>query len=483
MVVALALLGALFGLTIPIASGILVDQVIPAADLPRLGVICLFLLVLTGSASIFQAMQWLMVLRIEGRVSATLIPAVWDRLLRLPSRFFARFSSGDLALRAMGLSEIFKKVSGAVVSTIVTGFFSCCNLGLLYYYNWRLALCTTVLLGLMFLVTALLLSGLLRQETSIRRIDGSISGLLLELLGGMITLRSGGAESRAFARWARLYTERLALSIRARRYSNRIHQWLSVYPILTAMVIYFGAIHFDQALMRAGDFLAFTITFANLMSAVLAVGYTSISLLDLLPMFERIKPILEEGPEFPAAVVEPVRLAGALALNHVSFRYPGQDRGTQVLDNVSLQVRPGEFVAIVGPSGSGKSTLVRLLLGFEVPDSGTVTYDGRELPTLDCTGFATTDRRRPPECATHAERHLQQYRGLRSLLEHGRRLAGSAAGRPRRRHPRDAHGDAHPGRRSGREPVERSAPAFAHRPGDRAPAQDPPARRGDQRAR
>ncbi len=70
-------------------------------------------------------------------------------------------------------------------------------------------------------------------------------------------------------------------------------------------------------------------------------------------------------------------------MNHVSFRYAGQDRGTQVLDNVSLQVRPGEFVAIVGPSGSGKSTLVRLLLGFEVPDSGTVTYDGRELPTLD----------------------------------------------------------------------------------------------------
>ena len=140
-----------------------------------------------------------MVLRIEGRVSATLIPAVWDRLLRLPSRFFARFSSGDLALRAMGLSEIFKKVSGEVVSTMVTGLFSCCNLGLLYYYNWRLALCTTVLLVLMFLVTALLLSGLLRQETSIRRVDGSITGLLLELLGGMITLRSGGAESRAFA--------------------------------------------------------------------------------------------------------------------------------------------------------------------------------------------------------------------------------------------------------------------------------------------
>jgi ABC-type bacteriocin/lantibiotic exporter with double-glycine peptidase domain len=82
-------------------------------------------------------------------------------------------------------------------------------------------------------------------------------------------------------------------------------------------------------------------------------------------------------------LLEPVRLAGALALNRASFRYPGQDQATKVLDEVSMQVRPGEFVAIVGPSGSGKSTLMRLLLGFEAPDSGTVTYDGRELGTLD----------------------------------------------------------------------------------------------------
>ena len=149
------------------------------------------------------------------------------------------------------------------------------------------------------------------------------------------------------------------------------------------MVVYIGAVHLDPGLMKTGSFLAFNIAFANLMAAVLAVGYTSIGLLDLLPMFERIRPILEERPEFPAAVIEPVRLSGALALNHVSFRYPGQDQGTKVLDNVSLQVRPGEFVAIVGPSGSGKSTLMRLLLGFETPDSGTVTYDGRELATLD----------------------------------------------------------------------------------------------------
>ncbi len=383
MMFLMGILAALLGLAIPIAAGVLVERVIPEADLSSLLIMCVFLVVVSFAAAIFRAIQGLMVLRIEGRVSAAMIPAVWDRLLRLPTGFFARFSSGDLAWRAMEFTKVFKKISGATVTTFVMGLVAFFNLGLLFFYSWRMALCTTLLLGIMVAVTAFFLAGLLRNETSIRRIDGVISGLLLELLGGIITLRTAGAERRAFARWASRYTERLALSINARRFANRIYQWLAVYPILTAMVVYAGALYVDTGLQNAGGFLAFSITFANIMAAVLAMGYTSLGLLDLVPTFERIRPILEERPEFAAAVIEPVQLAGAIALNHVSFRYPSQDQGTKVLDDVSLQVRPGEFVAIVGPSGSGKSTLMRLLLGFETPDAGSVTYDGRELATLD----------------------------------------------------------------------------------------------------
>ncbi len=383
MVFLTALFAAALGLSIPIAAGILVDQVIPEADRSGLWVMCIFLVVLAFSATVGRVLQGLLVLRIEGRVSATMIPAVWDRLLRLPTGFFARFSSGDLAFRAMEFSKVFKKISGATVTTLVMGLFAIFNLSLLFFYSWKMALCTTVLLGVLVTVTGVFLAGLLRYETSIHRIDGVISGLLLELLGGIITLRTAGAERRAFSRWAGRYTERLVLSIQGRRFANRLHQWLAVYPILAAMVVYAGALYVDTGLLKTGSFLAFSIAFANLMAAVVAVGYGSMGLVDLLPTFERIRPILEERPEFAAAVIEPVRLSGAISLNHISFRYAGQDQGTKVLDDVSLQVRPGEFVAIVGPSGAGKSTLMRLLLGFEAPDAGSVTYDGRELATLD----------------------------------------------------------------------------------------------------
>ncbi len=225
--------------------------------------------------------------------------------------------------------------------------------------------------------------------------------------------------------------------------------------------------------MQTGAFLAFTIAFANLMASVVAVGYTSIGLLELVPLFERVRPILEARPEFAAAIAEPFRLTGALALNHVSFRYPGQDQATKVLDNVSLQVRAGEFVAIVGPSGSGKSTLMRLLLGFEAPDSGTVTYDGRELATLDARdvrrqiGVVLQDAQLMPSDI------VSNIVGFAPAAHHGRRLARRRHRGPRRRHPRDAHGHVHPGRRGRRQPVRRSAAATLDRPGDRAEPQDP----------
>ncbi len=121
VVLALAFVGSLLALAIPIAAGIMVDRVIPEADLPlepgagpsRLAVMCGFLVLLAAASALFQAMQSLLVLRIEGRISATLIPAVWERLLRLPTRFFAELCLGRPGPAAMGLSEVFKRASRA----------------------------------------------------------------------------------------------------------------------------------------------------------------------------------------------------------------------------------------------------------------------------------------------------------------------------------------------------------------------------------
>jgi ABC-type bacteriocin/lantibiotic exporter with double-glycine peptidase domain len=100
-----------------------------------------------------------------------------------------------------------------------------------------------------------------------------------------------------------------------------------------------------------------------------------------IPHFSRLKPLISSKTEISDDLRPPGELSGELELSGVTFRYAAG--GAPVLDEVSLKISPGEYVAIVGPSGSGKSSLFRLVLGFEQPEYGTVFYDGKALSTLD----------------------------------------------------------------------------------------------------
>lgn len=93
------------------------------------------------------------------------------------------------------------------------------------------------------------------------------------------------------------------------------------------------------------------------------------------------KPIMEAQPEVSEGKQIITRISGGIELSHVSFRY--EDNSPLVVDDLSLKIRPGQYVAVVGKTGCGKSTLLRLLLGFEKPQKGAIYYDGRDIETLD----------------------------------------------------------------------------------------------------
>jgi ABC-type bacteriocin/lantibiotic exporter with double-glycine peptidase domain len=115
--------------------------------------------------------------------------------------------------------------------------------------------------------------------------------------------------------------------------------------------------------------------------ATIGASSSLLAIVDAFPAYERTKPILEALPEVTETKTDPGDLSGRIELSHVSFRYKAD--GPLVLVDFSLQIKAGEFVALVGPSGSGKSTLMRLLLGFETPESGKLYYDGQDLAGLD----------------------------------------------------------------------------------------------------
>ena len=137
----------------------------------------------------------------------------------------------------------------------------------------------------------------------------------------------------------------------------------------------------DNPSIPTGQFLAFT----SAMTAVIATVMTAVgnltSVLSIIPMYERMKPIMDELPETRTGTSDPGELTGSIEMAHVSFRYNSD--GPLTLKDVSLKADPGEFIALVGPSGSGKSTMLRLFIGFETPESGSIFYDGQRLTELD----------------------------------------------------------------------------------------------------
>jgi ATP-binding cassette subfamily C protein len=136
--------------------------------------------------------------------------------------------------------------------------------------------------------------------------------------------------------------------------------------------------------LTTGSFLAFFVAFNQFLAAVLQLSTTTLSILNVVPLYERAKPILESSPEVDPAKTLPGELSGAIEMSNIVFRYD-QD-SPLVLRGLTLSVQAGEFVAIIGQSGCGKSTVLRLLLGFEKPESGSIYFDGQDLSGLDVQG-------------------------------------------------------------------------------------------------
>jgi NHLM bacteriocin system ABC transporter ATP-binding protein len=216
-------------------------------------------------------------------------------------------------------------------------------------------------------------------------VGGRISGLTLQFINGIAKFRVAGTEGRAFAAWAREFTKQKIMSIKARRVANVVAVFNSAFPALAwGFIFYFAASLMKSPGTRGmstGEFLAFMAAFVQFSTAALELSSSLISVLGVVPLYERAKPILQTIPEVDTGKTDPGELTGSIDINHVSFRY--RSDGPLVLRDVSVSVQPGQFVAFVGPSGSGKSTLFRLLLGFESPESGALYYDGQDLAELD----------------------------------------------------------------------------------------------------
>lgn len=369
------------GALVPIATGQVLGTFVPRAQTDLIAQVCLVLMITSVVAATFMPLQSLTLLRMEGRIESTLQPAVWERLLRLPTTFFSERSTGELASAAMGISAIRRVPAGVGPVAVQAGTVGAVNLGLLLFHSVPLALAA---IGMLVAIGAVFLAlGLwqLRWQRGLVKLNNRLANQAYQTLRGLPKLRVAAAESFAYAAWAREFARSREMHQRAGRIRNITTVLDSVYLPLCSLIMFMLLAGPARGTMSAGAFLTFSTSVTMLLTSVTQLTGALVSAAAALPMFEQVRPVLEEMPEVKSASARPGVLSGGIEARKLSFRYA--EDAPLVLDDVSLVIRPGEFVAVVGPSGCGKSTLLRLLIGFDRPESGSVLYDGQDLAALD----------------------------------------------------------------------------------------------------
>ena len=384
--VPLAAIGlALLALGPALITAVLVDEAIPRGDVGALVFCALALAAAAIGAAAFQAVQGVALLRLGNAADWMLQAAVMDRLLRLPASFFRRFTAGDLTDRVLGVDEIRRMLTGRTIGGLLGGVFCLLSLALMFAFDARLAGVAAGLILIQGVVIVAVSAGRLRLERRYFDLQGKAHGLVLQMLTAIGKLRVADATTRALAVWVRLFSDQKAQFTASRRAANRLAVFETTFQIVASLTIFALARPGGDGGLDPGRFLAFFAAFGQALAAVAALGAALGEALMAGPVFDRLRPVLTEPLE-PSEGLEMLgEIAGEVELVHVTFRY--SETGAPILDRMALHVKAGEFVALVGPSGGGKSTILRLLLGFDRPQSGAILIDGRPIETLDLSAL------------------------------------------------------------------------------------------------
>ena len=379
IMIALATLAlSLLGMLSPVISKLLFAQVLPSGSVRLLMAMAVFSVCVSVSMLLVSAVRDMLLARIETKLSISVDAAAMMRIMSLPADFFRSYSAGELANRVSQIGVLCRMLVSTVLSTGFTSLFSLIYISQIFAY--APALVAPALVVILATVVLSLLSSLIQMKVSARQMElsGKESGMTYALISGIQKIKLAGAEKRAFARWGDLYAESARLA-----YDPPV--FLKLNSVISLAISLTGTIVMYYMAVRSGvsvaDYYAFSTAYGMVSGAFMSLAGIALSAAQIRPILAMVKPFFDEVPEISDGKQVLTRLSGGIELSHVSFRY--SDDMPLVIDDLSLKIRPGQYVAIVGKTGCGKSTLLRLLLGFEKPQKGAVYYDGRDLEKID----------------------------------------------------------------------------------------------------
>ena len=368
----------LVGLLMPRFNALLFSKVLDSGSAQMLLGMGILLVCTSVSSMIFGVVESLASARISTKLSINVEAAAMMRMLSMPASFFRDYSAGELSNRLSYINTLANQLVDFVLSTGLTSVFSLAYLAEIVHYAPALVVPSLVitLLTIVVMVASMLLQTRVSREQML--LGSKESGISYALIAGIQKIRLSGAEKRAFSRWAKAYAEQAEPSYNPPLLLKVSSVLTTAISLVGTMVLYNAAI---SSHVSVAEYYAFNAAYGMVNGAFMSLAGVALSIAQIRPTLEMVKPLLETVPEISEDKEVLTRLSGDVELSHISFRY--SEDMPPVLDDISLKVRPGEYVAIVGKTGCGKSTLMRILLGFETPQKGAVFYDGRDLAHID----------------------------------------------------------------------------------------------------
>ena len=374
----LTVIAAVIGMLTPYITRFMTGFVLESGRKPILLATAAFMLSVIVSQQLINVIKNLIVTRIQAKGSVSVKSALMMRLINLPASFFGKYSSGELANRFNYISALSDTIIRDVGATGVASLMSLIYIAQIA--NFTPALAVPAVIVILATVIVSVVAGLMQMKVSKKVMlqSSKTSGLTFAIINGVQKIKLSGAEKRAFAKWSEMYTQQANTTY-------NISACIKLSKAITMAITLAGTIAMYLIAVNAkvspSEYIAFNSAYGLVTGAFATLSGVALTIAKIRPIYEMVEPILLEEPESTSEKTVVTSVSGNIELSNVYFRY--KESMPYVVDGMSLKIKAGEYIALVGTTGCGKSTLMRLLLGFEKPERGAIYYDGKDMSKLD----------------------------------------------------------------------------------------------------
>jgi subfamily B ATP-binding cassette protein MsbA len=381
--IACIILAAGGNLAVPWIIKDVIDQVLINKDMAMLNIIAIGILIIFFLRGIFFFGQTYLMSYIGQRVIIDIREAVYRQLQRLSLTYFDKRQTGAIMSSVTNdVSALQAALVESMVELVTEAMILIGSLGAMFFLHWKLSLLTLITMPLVLQAINTFGKKLRKAGRVLQERAADITAILQETISGIRVIKSFAREDYETDR----FKQENFYNFRAQMKTSQLLATLTpVIEFLSAIgvtvIIWYGGMEVIDGNLTSGALIAFLIYVVNLANPVKRLSRVYGNIQKSLAAAERVFDILDTEPDIkdmPGAVALPA-IEGHVALEHLSFAYsPGQ----YALRDVSLEVKPGQTIAIVGPSGAGKTTIANLLPRFYEATEGSILVDGKDIRTV-----------------------------------------------------------------------------------------------------